>query len=186
MKTCSKCKLEKELTEFYKARMHKDGHSYKCKECDRAYKKANKEHYNKLELARYYRKREEIRAKARAKYVPQNNRKPSTPESIAASKKKWKMNNKHKINEYAMRRRAALLGRLPKDVDMDAIKAIYKEARLRREAGEDVHVDHIIPILGREMQGWHSPENLRIISASENLSKGNKVIPELVQLVITN
>lgn len=36
MKTCSKCKLEKELTEFHKDATKKDGLCHQCKECARA------------------------------------------------------------------------------------------------------------------------------------------------------
>lgn len=33
MKTCCKCKKEKEIEDFHKDRTTKDGRSYKCKEC---------------------------------------------------------------------------------------------------------------------------------------------------------
>ena len=33
MKICSKCKLEKEIKEFYRDKNRKDGHVYWCKEC---------------------------------------------------------------------------------------------------------------------------------------------------------
>jgi hypothetical protein len=57
---------------------------------------------------------------------------------------------------------------------------IYSEARKLREAGMDVHVDHIIPINGETVTGLHVPENLRIIPAQENIAKSNKVLPELL------
>lgn len=34
MKICNKCKIEKELTGFYKDKSRKSGYSYLCKECD--------------------------------------------------------------------------------------------------------------------------------------------------------
>lgn len=39
MKTCSKCKQEKLITEFHKAKAFKDGHAYRCKDCCKEYKK---------------------------------------------------------------------------------------------------------------------------------------------------
>lgn len=46
MKTCNKCGIEKELTEFHK---RKDGHAYTCKMCCSVYMKqhyiANKQYY---------------------------------------------------------------------------------------------------------------------------------------------
>ena len=35
MKTCSKCSAEKELTEFYNSKRHKDGRSNVCNKCSR-------------------------------------------------------------------------------------------------------------------------------------------------------
>lgn len=184
MKTCTSCKLEKNTTDFYRAKAFNDGLSYKCKVCSREYQRQNKEKYNALQLAYHYRNREKILAKRRAEWVHSYNRIPSTPESVAVSRKKWKDKNKHKVNEYAMRRRAIMLNRILPNTDMNAIIAIYKEAKERRNAGEDVHVDHIIPLMGKEMQGWHCAENLRIIPAHENLSKGNKIVKELVESII--
>lgn len=182
MKTCYKCKLEKPVDEFYNNRKTKDGKDHRCKQCARDYKAANRDKFTRYETDRYNRKRKEIREKVNAKYVHRYTRIPSTPESIKASKNKWKKKNPHKLTEYASRRRAAQYNQVPPDVDLKAIQEIYKEARQRRLNGEDVHVDHIIPLLGKEMRGMHSADNLRIIPAKENLSKGNRIIPELVVL----
>jgi hypothetical protein len=54
--------------------------------------------------------------------------------------------------------------------DLDAIEKIYKQRKL----GE--HVDHIIPLKGKNVSGLHVAENLRIIPASENLKKRNKLL----------
>lgn len=45
MKICKRCKTEKELKQFYKFNTSKDGKSYWCKDCIKAYSKAknNKE-----------------------------------------------------------------------------------------------------------------------------------------------
>lgn len=44
MKTCSKCKIPKELSEFGKDKSKKDGHQYSCKTC---YKKFYRSNINK-------------------------------------------------------------------------------------------------------------------------------------------
>lgn len=62
----------------------------------------------------------------------------------------------------------------PKWVNRDAILAVYLEAKKRRIAGEDVHVDHIVPLDGKTVSGLHVPWNLQIIPAAENVQKRNR------------
>lgn len=52
MKTCTKCKIEKDLEQFHKDTVTKDGYAYRCKDCKNNYNKdyykidENKEKYN--------------------------------------------------------------------------------------------------------------------------------------------
>lgn len=64
--------------------------------------------------------------------------------------------------------------------DMDAMRAIYKEAkRLTRETGELHVVDHIVPKIGKTVCGLHVHWNLQVIHWLPNAQKGNWVWPDM-------
>ena len=66
-------------------------------------------------------------------------------------------------------RRSSKMQRTPIWSDLSKIRLIYAKAR---EAG--MVVDHIVPLQGKLVSGLHVPENLQIISAIENMKKGNR------------
>lgn len=67
------------------------------------------------------------------------------------------------------------LQRTPEWADQDAIRAIYQDAARRSfETGVMHHVDHIIPLQGVLVSGLHVEYNLRVITATENMSKHNR------------
>lgn len=76
------------------------------------------------------------------------------------------------------RRIIRLLLATPKWCDREAIKGIYVSCKIKTLiTGIPHHVDHVIPLAGKQACGLHVHQNLRIIPATENLRKSNKFIP---------
>lgn len=72
-------------------------------------------------------------------------------------------------------RLAAQLQRTPQWADLKAIESFYIEARrLTAETGIEHHVDHIIPLRGRNVSGLHVETNLQVIPAEVNKRKSNR------------
>lgn len=79
------------------------------------------------------------------------------------------------VRFHAARRRVIKLQRTPRWANQEAIRRIYQEAaRLSFETGVMHHVDHIIPLQGTIVSGLHVEDNLRVITATENMIKRNR------------
>jgi hypothetical protein len=86
MKKCTKCGIEKPLTEFYKDRQKKDGHGSHCKLC------------NSKQGAKYHAENKEVNAKRAAKHYAENK------EKIAKRGAKRYVENKEKIAKRGAKR----------------------------------------------------------------------------------
>jgi UDP-N-acetyl-D-mannosaminuronic acid transferase (WecB/TagA/CpsF family) len=68
---------------------------------------------------------------------------------------------------------------LPPWADRDHMKWLYRVAAAYRQAGESVHVDHIVPLRSKRVSGLHVLANLRLMFAEENLKKSNLWWPDM-------
>lgn len=92
----------------------------------------------------------------------------------------WGKRNQSKKNANWARYHADKLQRTPKWLtkqdyaDIDELYATSRELSWLSEDG--LQVDHIIPLRGELVSGLHVPSNLRVVPASINQSKGNKLL----------
>ena len=110
------------------------------------------------------------KAKEKADRYREKNR-----EAHNAYNRAWFADNKDKRAAYQAKRRAVLLQRTPKwltEDDLWMMEQAYELAQLRTEMfGFEWHVDHVIPLQGKKICGFHMPENLAVIPGSDNCKK---------------
>lgn len=82
--------------------------------------------------------------------------------------KDWKKRNWTEYKIYLAARKQRVKDVTPKWADINLIEDFY------RNCPKGYHVDHIVPINGKNVTGLHVIDNLQYLSAAENLSKSNK------------
>lgn len=189
----------KALSEYHKHKGRKDGLCDLCKECNRAHvkkhrdenqswlKDANKKNYAKNKVAMNERAKK-WREENRERYLKlcKDYYKKNRVEQLAIQsaryyadktrKREYDKTRRAKMpwieNAASAKKRASKKQRTPSWANLSAIKEIYKYAK-----SIDGHVvDHIVPLNGKEVCGLHVEYNLRVISATENSKKSNKLI----------
>ena len=108
MKSCSKCKIEKEFTSFHKSSKNKIGYRSQCISCENEYKEVNKDKLKEyfknrvydpsIKKEYYLLNKERIKDNYRKYY--ENNK-----ESKLEYQKEYQKNNKDKRNSYLIERR---------------------------------------------------------------------------------
>ena len=199
MKTCTRCKIEKELSEFIKHKNTKDGLNIYCKSCKKEYDKehyqANKERYQERRKERYQDNKERIKEQV----------------------KEYRQANKERLNEYERQRRQTdPLYKIKKNlrtrtsiafknkgyskntktqemlgVDWEICKA-HIERQFTKGMNWDNygewHIDHIIPLASAKtperLKKLCHYSNLQPLWAEDNLNKKDKIIGQQVKFRI--
>lgn len=157
-KICKVCQRELPLSCFTKHPMSADRLQPKCKACRSEYDKS-----------RYDAVREKKIQSARSWNL-------ANPEKVRQAGRKIDAKRKGQNLARWRLRDESVKRATPKWADLSAISMFYEVAAVLSRSGAKFHVDHIVPIKGKSASGLHVQDNLRVIPARENLSKGNKVI----------
>jgi hypothetical protein len=101
------------------------------------------------------------------------------PEKIKEIRRKYVDKNKEKARARLAKRRSLKIKATPSwltEEQLSDIKLAYEVAvELEKKTGIKYHVDHIVPLRGKNVCGLHVPWNLQAIPAEENLRKSNKL-----------
>lgn len=160
MKICGACGVDKPESEYYK---RKNGSAYSmCKPCNRA------------KTARWSKRNPERRKASVDKFR-------AKPEARKRAVEVTKLNIKKKPGirtHYNALRRTKKSQRTPTWLTPEHKKSIAYFYWLARDAGvitgENYHVDHIVPLNGRNVCGLHVPWNLQVLPEKTNIQKSNK------------
>lgn len=199
---CSYCKEIKSIDNFPRKNGRGEGSasfSCYCKECSktkvREWKSKNRERA-RTSNKKSYQLHKESKFAYTAKWREENREKVRT-----RSKELYKENIEHR-REYARKwhkqwlmehrdiklaryrkREAIKMQVFPIWANIDRINRIYFDAKNKTEKeGKVYHVDHIVPLKSKYVCGLHCEDNLQILPASINISKGNRIWPNMPQI----
>jgi hypothetical protein len=150
MKVCRKCDIEQADEDFRSGRRV-------CKSCDA------------IRVKKWHDENKAARKGHQAKWLADN------LDQAAAANRKWAKENPAKVKEKDARRRAAKLNATPLYADRVEIDYVYHAAQVIKDTyGTTWEVDHIIPLAGTNVCGFHIAENLQILPTRTNRRKSNK------------
>jgi len=180
MRECIRCGKDKMLFQFGVDLSLKTGYSGLCKACistgSMGWAKNNRDRVSANQKKGRQLDGGKRRAFERRRYH-------KNIESMRAYSRRWSKGHLASRAKTCNDRRAKRINREVTYADHDAIKRKYRTAHiLTAITGVQYHVDHIIPLNGELVSGLHHEDNLQVIKGKDNLSKGNKFIPQFIKI----
>lgn len=206
MRTCTSCGVARPISEFNKQASARDGLKRRCKACQssenraryeragdhiratvKAYAATNadkvsaskRESYVRNKAVRLASQKEYTRVNRDRIYARNREYIKARPEKEREYGRRYRQANLHMGRARASRRLAQKLKATPSWANAQKIRAFYESAdALGMLTGEWHHVDHIVPLQGKTVCGLHNEFNLQILTAFDNVSKGNRHWPD--------
>lgn len=192
MKTCTKCKQAKLLSEFYTDKRRPDGATSRCRVCLRKHVLEYQRKNYSVFKARWDEWRESNKEQVlrNSRNWTANNRERSKeikdkwaaahPEDNRQAKTNYQKDNPEQGRLRVAKRRSAKKNATPLWASGKAIEEVYFAADfLGMVTGEWYHVDHIVPLQSKLVCGLHCEANLQVLPASANWAKGNRHWPDM-------
>lgn len=191
MKTCNKCKIEKELEDFPPKKSSPDGRYTICRSCRN--KDYNKNYYKyKLRKKLYHIKNKDKIHQAQKEWEKENR------SHRAEYQRLRRQNNINiRLKNIIRRRLKEILGSnkslssekytginldgLKSHLQKTAINNGYLNFNINTYSGKEYHVDHIIPCASFNLENLEEQKkcfhytNLQILKAKTNILKGDKI-----------
>ena len=190
-KSCKKCRKEESLRYYKKneeAVLERQKERYENNKplylsLMAEYRKANKESLSQKQKEYRQNNKELFHQKDKAYYEKNKDKfqeyREKNKEKRSLSFKQYSKNNRGRLAAIKAKRNAAKLKATPPWLSKEYLEQIRTEYELAawcsKMMGIKYHVDHIIPLQGKQVCGLHVPWNLRVIPATENIRKGNKL-----------
>lgn len=179
VKTCTKCGVEKDAAEFNKLSSASDGLQYHCKSCKLEYqqnnpkRKASVDKYRAANKVVCLQRTKESQAKSRAYYSAKSIKwqNDNRERNLENRKRQYALNSAVHIARSRRRNGKIRHGEMfMSKAEAAEAQGLYDFCRIFK----GFEVDHIVPLNGKTVSGLHVIANLRVLTVSENRSKGNK------------
>lgn len=171
-RVCTKCDIDENIDQFHKRKFNKSGITSWCKDCMQKYAR---ERYLRLKskILKASKKYDQNYADRRIIYM-QKYRKINDEKIKRYSKKYFKEHRRESL-AHVIKRRAALLQRIPKWLTPEQLQQIIG---FYTNCPKGMEVDHIYPLQGKYVSGLHHPDNLQYLTKTQNRKKHNNC-PEI-------
>lgn len=187
LKTCTKCSVEKPVSEFYKHKRVACGFGARCKDCTSAYQKdryaTNAERIKENSVAWYAANAQRMRVAA-VNYRVENKKKvtaynkywcESNADRKRQSESEWRAANPDLQRVYRNNRRARKI-KAGGELSPGLAGKLFKLQKgmcpcCKQPLGDDYHIDHIHPLA---LGGNNTDENAQLLRKKCNLQKNAK------------